>query len=488
MDENVQNNVPSNGQVNNQANMQNNTQNGSAKPKKKGKTALIITLSVILILIVAVVAIYFLVLSNPKYVFSQMLDRVFTMGTQNYNTINIETSIKPSFDLDDENDNEEAKLLEDFTLNLGMQLDFTSKKEIIDLGIEYKDDDALSGRGIFTNDKLYVYLNDIFDKYIYTDIDNLSEEYKDVYEIVQLPEKRENFEIAMAILNNEIKNEIMNNGTYEKTTDKITLNGKRTDVNKFTAIFTEKEFAEILVNICNNLAENDEFLDCFETSPRNDLKDFADQIEEESDDSDSTIEFSIYTKGLLNEFVGINIKTNIEDDEELSMNIDFMREANNLYNISFSQDKNYMKVDIELEPEKSTRDEDSGKAKIKMKLSDTGKIAIDMDYKCIYNQPIDEIDERELERNSVEEEDLTDSDFMEIMQNLSEKPIIKDIIESTNQYNDSGNSYDYYDGYADIYSDNNYYDDLYSNYDDDLYNNYYNNMNSYYDLYNTSSY
>jgi flagellar basal body-associated protein FliL len=61
------------------------------KPKKKG---LMITGIIAAVVVVALVLLYFLVLTSPKFIFGKTIDKFLAVETENYESVKIDTKIK----------------------------------------------------------------------------------------------------------------------------------------------------------------------------------------------------------------------------------------------------------------------------------------------------------------------------------------------------------------------------------------------------------
>ena len=84
-----------------------------------------------------------------------------------------------------------------------------------------------------------------------------------------------------------------------------------------------KNFLQWLLMYVNNLANNNEFIQCFEESPKDALLDIVASLEDGEPSSDDTVRISIYTQGLLNETIGFGLDLNLADNTELSINIEY---------------------------------------------------------------------------------------------------------------------------------------------------------------------
>lgn len=402
-----------------------NGQTNTKKPKKKGKIILGIILAIIIIAIIALVAVYFLVFSTPQYIFASTVDSIFNMKAQTYNTVKSAVTLNGSVQFEDESINEQLTDLENFSINIGSQIDYQNQSEIVDLGLQYEDESVVGARFYFKDGEMYTLLDGLYDDYIKVDLDteqaNLMQELLD---LTKVQGKQENLIKAMSIFGNEIKGQISNVGTFEKSTEQMTLNGENKNVTRVSLLFNAQEFSTVVINVCNNLANNNEFIQCFEESPKDALLDIVDSLEDGEPSSDDTVRISIYTQGLLNETIGFGLDLNLADNTELSINMNIMKETDDLYTVSYTQGDNYINGRIEIARAENTEENQTGDAKITLEVSNLGTMELNMGYAYSYNQAVDEVDTR----NSVNAEDLTQEDMNTILENLMERPIIGDLM------------------------------------------------------------
>ncbi len=402
-----------------------NEQINTKKPKKKWKIILGIILAIIIIAIIALVAVYFLVFSTPQYIFASTVDSIFNMKAQTYNTVKSAVTLNGSVQFEDESINEQLTDLENFSINIGSQIDYQNQSEIVDLGLQYEDESVVGARFYFKDGEMYTLLDGLYDDYIKVNLDteqaNLMQELLD---LTKVQGKQENLIKAMSILGNEIKGQISNVGTFEKSTEQMTLNGENKNVTRVSLLFNAQEFSTVVINVCNNLANNNEFIQCFEESPKDALLDIVASLEDGEPSSDDTVRISIYTQGLLNETIGFGLDLNLADNTELSINMNVMKETDDLYTVSYTQGDNYINGRIEIARAENTEENQTGDAKITLEVSNLGTMELNMGYAYSYNQAVDEVDTR----NSVNAEDLTQEDMNTILENLMERPVIGELM------------------------------------------------------------
>lgn len=404
------------------------------KPKKKG---LIIGGIIAAVVIIALVLVYFLVFAKPQFIFNSAIDRLFKMESKKCDSIKVETKIAASIEAEDASMKEQLSEVEKYALKLGAQMDFEKKQEIVDLGLEY-DKEAVADAKIYYNDgDVYAYFEGLFDKYIKAELDEEQKEAMEaIFDTAVSEEQSKNSKKAMKIVRDELKAQIKEYGEFDKEKATIDVGDKEKRVTKTTLTLSQKDLCSMISSMCSNLAKNDKFLDCFEQSPKDSLKELAEQIKAVDADSKNNVKISIYTKGLLNNLVAVDMEIYAAKEEQ-TVTITVVKEDKNSYAYNVSAKASGMKMDVikgkvETEKDKDSKDEQSGKTTITAEVAETGKLKLVVDYSVEYNQGIDKIDAS----NSINVYELTEQDIQSIMEKLMERPVIGDLIK--NQMNGSG--------------------------------------------------
>lgn len=404
------------------------------RPKKKG---LIIGGIVAAVVIIALVLVYFLVFAKPEFIFNSAIDKLFKAETKKYDSIKVTSKIGVSIETEDESMKEQLSEVEKYALKLGAQMDFEKKQEIVDLGLEY-DKEAVADAKVYYNDEdIYVYFEGLFDKYIKVDMDKEQKEAMEaIFDTAMSEEQSKNSKKAMKIVRDELKAQIKEYGEFDKEKATIDVGDKEKRVTKTTLTLFQKDLCSMISSMCSNLAKNDKFLDCFEESPKDALKELAEQMKAVNADSKNNVKISIYTKGLLNNLVAVDMEIYTAEEAQI-VTIAVVKEDKNSYTYNVSAKASGMKMDVikgkvETEKDKDSKDEQSGKTTITAEVAEAGKLKLVVDYSVEYNQGIDKIDTS----NSVNMTELTEQDMQSIMEKLMERPLIGDLIK--NQMNGSG--------------------------------------------------
>ena len=399
------------------------------KPKKKG---LMITGIIAAVVVVALVLLYFLVLTSPKFIFGKTIDKLLAVETESYETVKIDTKIKADVELEDATYQAQLAEIEKYTLKAGVQMNAEEKQEIVDLGLEYDNQAVIDAQVYYNDGEMYAYFEGLFDKYIEIDMDEETKAQLDeLFETVTSEENIKNSEKAIKIVRDELKSQIKENGEFEKKKDTIEIGEDEVKATKSTLTLSEKQLWKVATNMLSNLAENEEFVKCFEDETiEDDLKELAELMDENKTEGKGNIKISLYTKGLLNnKLVAVNAQLYVPE-EEVTVVTTVVKEDEGIYSYSVSGKTDGIKIDfangkIEIEKDKDSKTEQSGKAIITTEIIELGSAKLEIDYVVEYNQGIDKIDTS----NSVNMNNLTDSDMEAIMSKLMERPLIKDLLE-----------------------------------------------------------
>ena len=399
------------------------------KPKRKG---LIISLIIVAVIIIALLLVYFLIFAKPEFIFNSAIDKLFAIEEETYDSIKVNSKVKVSIEAKDTSIQEQLSELEKYTFNLNTQLNIKEKDAALGLGVEYDNEEVVNANIYYNNEELYAYLNGLFDKYIQIDMpQEAKDSLKTAFESFDISdEQKEKNKKAIEIIRDELKNQIKEEGTFEKEKVTIDLNDKETKVNKSMLVLTEKALLNVLENMCGNLADNDEFIDCFEESPKDALSQISDELKNTDTESEYKITISIYTKGLLNKFVGAEVEIDIPEEDQ-KVTVTMLQEDEEVYSFNVEMKTTSGKVDlikgtIETQTETDNKDEQKGKTTLTMEIAEVGTAKIELDYSSEFNKGIDGVDLN----NVVNMNDLTEQDMQGIMEKLMERPLIGEIIES----------------------------------------------------------
>lgn len=398
--------------------------------KNKNFKGLIIGGAILLVLIIAVVA-ALVITSQPKFIIGKAIDKIVYMDND-YNSKVIEAELKLSLDSKDENVKELSDEIKKCKLTIGQQIDNKSKKAISELGLTYDNKDVISGQIIYTDDTTYLYLKDLFDKYIDIDSEEMNEMVETLLFNDAITKNEKNVQKkAVNIIKNELKKQIKENGSFSKSTEK--LGGEK--ANKATVKFSKKEWKNVLINTLSELSENKDYLDCFEESKEEILKELKSSLEEKNTSTNETIEISIYTKGLLKQFKGIEIKFDDQDEDQAgSLKIVKKDKENYSYSLIANDNEVTGTAKIISEDNKKSKEKNTNII-ITFNAEELGTVTLSAKYNEKTDVSIDSVKIKD----SIKASELTDTDTKQFINNLKTRPLIGDIINSMSSNLLSGN-------------------------------------------------
>lgn len=287
------------------------------KEKKKVNKILII----LPIIIVAVLVGVYLYFNNSKNIFTRTLNKGYKNFTDILDKVNVSTdkTIKTSGNVNfninvsdeyknliDQNILDEINKLE---LLFNSVVSYENKEFSVELNTKY-DKNALFDVALYgQNSNLYIELKNLYNKYIEIPV----EEYDTLFEEYEL----EKIEYIL----NKVESSLLNNldeKEFVKTKEKLDVESKKIEVNKIEYEFNEEKTLKLLVNTFKELKNDQKFIKYVSEISGLEEKEITDGIDSSIKELSSQTEFedetfisiAIYTKGLLNEYVGFEININ----------------------------------------------------------------------------------------------------------------------------------------------------------------------------------
>jgi len=300
-----------------------NINEGSTNKKRKVKKGPVI-FGLIIVILLVLFGIYKFILNSPKNVFLSVINSQFSELSKSYNTMIestngvfkkdsiVESSSILDFDIkvmDNLLSEEENKIIEELNkLNLIVDTQYDIKNKLLYYGMDltHNQSSMLNFDVYGMPNSLYVELKNIFDKYIEVPF----EEYELLFE-----DQTDNVE-ALEYIINFTKNSVLNNlnkNDFKETKEKITIDSEEINTKKITYTLTEQKLITLLNNVLKDMKEDSKFIENLVSitgETKENIKDTLESLidENQTSDSEDTLEFSVYTKGLLNELVQISIK------------------------------------------------------------------------------------------------------------------------------------------------------------------------------------
>lgn len=393
------------------------------KPKKKNK--MVLPLIIILILIAGVVAVYFLVFNNPKRIFSKTISKGFSYLYENLDNVNkydtTSGTVSLSYELTSEDENMQSvfDMVNGIDFNFAYTVDYKNKLMNFDFDSTYNNEKLLNLSVYGENGKGYVLLKDIYDKYLSTDIEGYEEIFNTTKNQTEVKTILKSSEKAL--------NKALTNDDFIKNEETIKINGKDVKVTNNALVLNNKNFNRISKSVLTTLKNDADFISAVNKISNDESVDTKATLENaianigEVDPDDKTIiTISIYTKGILKEFVGLNI----EVKEETTTFISFIKTNENTYSLVAKQDNDEVlngtiKLDVK-------NDSNGGNSNVELTMDIPKIMSVKLDVKSTvkHNVEFNKVDVT----NSVDADSLTEVETNTIMTNLMANPGLAKLI------------------------------------------------------------
>lgn len=398
------------------------------KQKKSKKIGIIAVIAVILLVLIAGTIYYCVAYTGTENLFKRIIGKTVNSYQESiigndYNTldtilgVNVEVSPKET----NEDTDKIVDLINSLKFELNTQIDKEQEKMNVKLNAsKVNENDDLLNAEVFMDvkdEKAYLYLKDFFDKYIEVEetegtFDSLSEAFENMYS----KDQKDNVKKTSNIIGNEVKG-IVKEEYCSSEKQEITINGKKVKATKNTITMTIDQVINELLTVCNNLKNNEEFINCYEDKEeiKNILDEYIEELEyEQGYYEEDSIKISIYTTGITRKVVKVDIEM-LEEDDELFGIIEVTK-----------QDEENYDFDIKIEEEKITgtiqiseKDKNSMTGKIQINIPEFGKVTVNMDINNKFDTVIDTVDAD----NVINAEEMTEDDAMEILDKFQESKL-----------------------------------------------------------------
>ena len=396
-----------------------NNENMLVPPKNKSSKKIIVPIIFVLgMLLIAAGGLltYFKFFNNPKIVFgkviSSSLNSFYERLETNYNTFSGEGEFSYKITASDEAIKPIIEALNGIKLDYKYSLDKKNKLFNFDFNSSYNDEKLLNLNAYGSDSKIYFLLKDIFDKYIYNEID----QYDKLFESF---DQTEDIKIVLKSIEKALDKGFSNDDFIRESTV-IKIDEKDTKVNSNTLVLTKEKMNSISKTIATVLKDDEEFIKAFDkisdtNSTKEDLEEFIKE-DNTNDFVESTI--IIYTKGLLNEFVGLKIST----DDDSKTNLLLVKENEKLYRAEFKNDN---EIVLTISFKFNSISDNKVDLTLNLDIPKALNIEVNSKYSVKYN---DAFNKKDITSN-VNINDLTEEDTNTIMTNLMECEGLKKLIE-----------------------------------------------------------
>jgi len=372
----------------------------SKKTKKKKMMIIILVIIAIVLSLLAGIIFYFYNMTSPKKIFTTIVDKI-SFNDISINNVRSELSLS----LNTETNDEIANLINNLKLNMTSHI--SNNNYYVKLNPTYKNQNLIDADIYLDNNRTYLYLNEIYDKYI--DIGTSSVEIND--------EEFEELEIYLSELKKEIKN-ILNSKYLSRETEKIEINGKEKKYLKAIFELNESNSKEFMTNLKNN----EKFMESFAKLNYSTVEEAKQQLKTSLNPGEE-LKIVLYIDLMSRNIAKADISI-ISSDEDLIVTL---INNNDSFDFELKSSENDTTISGNFKLEKKDL---LNNYTIILKSNDGGNLTIKFSSKIEKN--------KELVlpnfNNAISINDINEEDYEQIMNNIIENDAIKEFAEIILRY------------------------------------------------------
>lgn len=383
--------------------------------KNKGNAIGILVPIILIIAIIAAAVYYFGYYTSTEQFYKRLIgagvEAIAISGDEeDYKTV--KASVK--FDMNFKSENEEIgseveDLINDLEVAIATQIDKEEEKIVFNIESEY-DDEALLNLDLYSdvkNKSTYIYAKDFLDKYLEVELEN--EYYTELVDVFETEESNTANDKRVAKVFKTEFSKMIKSKYCSTEKESITINGEKVNATKRTIKMTYQQLVDELIEAFENLKEYEDVKDSHEFAEF--VEDTKDELQEIIDGyEDTIIQVNIYTTGLLQKVVKVEVV--ILDEDEESVTLAFTQIEDKKYNIEMlSEEDILLNIVADMSKEEMI--------KLKIDIEELGELTLNIEYSGEYNTSIDEIDEDK----SAKVEELTLEEQQTLMKNLEDSLI-----------------------------------------------------------------
>lgn len=296
---------------------------------KKGKGKLIAIIAVVLVLIVGALAggyFYFnSKATDSKAIISQMLNQV--MSKYKTTSTELTTATKVGFEYNAKVVSAESNAITKLITNLGLSgtvaVDMKNQRADMSFNVKYADAPMVNAGVVAQDNKVYLGLGDLYDKYLDLEIDE--EEYKSIFESTKVEEDKGTY-LILDTLKKTIETSIKENEyTHENTT--YDMGGKKVKAVKHTLKISKERYIQLFIDFLTKMDTKEgaqALVDAGILEPQIDYDAYYEAMDrgEELDDY-PTQDPKIALKELIEEFKNYNFEEEVATDMVVNYYISF---------------------------------------------------------------------------------------------------------------------------------------------------------------------
>lgn len=390
-------------------------------PKKKPFG--IILLIILILVFVGGIVYYFLVLDNPKTIFSSAINNlsksivsVNTDSQEKLEKINLEYDIDVNFLTTDEDSQLIYNIFNDITLNMKLGMDKNEEKVSLILNPMYKDKEVIDIHMLAEakdNGKTYLKLDGLYDKVIYvedTEDENEKDDKTDNQDVDIPNVSLSDYKLLVSSVINNFK-DTLDGANYEK--EYVKLNGEYV---KKVSLILDNEFMSTLYM---KLINDSDFVSSYAKISKISEEEVVDELNYEISelDEDTYELYSLYLSIIGNEF--IMFEDDAGEDGLLKITKD-----NNKY--SFEYEEDYTLLYQGYFEYKDNSDKDNLLVSLDF-VEDELSVELDIDMKTDKDMGIDELDTKD----AVNIDNMSNDDMNKIMEKFLDNEAVKLFLSDT---------------------------------------------------------
>ena len=405
------------------------------KQKKSTNKVIIAIIAIILLALIAGVIYYFVAYTGTEAIYKRIIGKTVNSYQESiigndYNSL--DTTVGLNVEVSPEETNEDIEKVVDLINSLRLELNTQIDKEQEMMNVKLnastvnENDDLLNAEVYMDvkDEKVYFYLKDFFDKYVESKAtDDTFEELKEVFENMYTKEQKDSVKKSSNIIGKEFKG-IIKEEYCSSEKEEITINGKKVKATKNTISMTVDQVINELLTVCNNLRNNEEFINCYKD--KEEIKDMLDEYIKELEYEqglyeEDSIKISVYTTGVLQKVVKVDIEM-IEYDE-LFATIEVAKQDEENYEFKIKVEDQTISGTIQV----IEKDKNSATGKIQIDIPDFGKVTLNIDINSKFDTIIDTVDSD----NIISEDEITEDEVMEILENFQDSKLYELVNETS---------------------------------------------------------
>ncbi|MBQ8681798.1 MAG: hypothetical protein IJ509_02695 [Bacilli bacterium] len=211
------------------------------------------------------------------YAFNYLEDNI-----DDYNSITSTFSIEMEIQSNDNSKKEWFNMFKELDLSGNFGIDCQEKIMSLDFETDFDNKDLIDGNVYVENDKGYIYLNELYSKYIEVDLSNNNQVFvQDNYKNIILS--------LVSVFNKSLKEEYL-------TKEKVELDSKK--VMKSTLNLTGNNYQQFMTAMVNLLVNDEKFMESYCNITGMTVEDAKNSLNKKIDDKHGGYKFTLYTKGI----------------------------------------------------------------------------------------------------------------------------------------------------------------------------------------------